>query len=101
MVDAPNLEGQPFAEVAENHFELRIFIEQTAAHQAQRVNRSFDRESPGRTSEPRVSLVSLLARGQGQARMKIERHIELLDSCPKRPVLRQIIEHCRIRLADL
>ena len=33
--------------------------------------------------------------------MKIERYVELLDCCPKRPVLRQIIVDGRIGFADL
>jgi hypothetical protein len=31
MIDAPNAEWQSFAEVADNHFELGIIIEQAAA----------------------------------------------------------------------
>ena len=33
MIDAPYAEWQSFAKVAENQFELGIFIEQAAAHQ--------------------------------------------------------------------
>jgi len=33
MIDAPDIERQSFAEMPENHFELRIFIEQAATHQ--------------------------------------------------------------------
>ena len=78
MIDAPNAEGQPFAEVAEDHFQFGIFIEQAAAHETERVKRSFHRESPGGTQERRVSGIRLLARGQWHARMKIEGYIELL-----------------------
>src|SRR5579862_8788259 len=101
MIDTPNLKGQSFAKVTENHSEFRIFIKQPAAHQTQSVGRSVDRRRPVEAGEPRVSFVSLQARGQGKARMKIEWHIELLDSCPKRLVLRQIIEYGRIHLANL
>jgi len=54
MIDAPDTGGQSFAEVPENHFELGILIEQAAAHQTQRVNRSFSPESPRRTDQPRM-----------------------------------------------
>src|SRR5512146_1841421 len=101
MLDAPNAEGQPFAEVAENHFELGIFIEQAAAHQTQRMNRSLNREPPSRPGNPSVSFISLLPRGQGEARMKIEGHIKLLHCCPERPIWWQVIEDCRIRFVEL
>jgi len=56
--------GSSLAQVAENHSELGIFIEEAAAHQTKRVHRSFEPESPGCAGEARVSFVSLLARGR-------------------------------------
>ena len=46
VVDAPDAERQSFAEVTENHLEPGVVIEQAAGHQAKRVNRCLDRESP-------------------------------------------------------
>src|SRR5690348_637850 len=101
MIDAPNAEWQSFSEVAENHFELGIFIEQAAAHQTQRMNRRLNRETPRRSGNPGVSFIGLLPRGQRKARMKIEGHVKLLNCCPERPILWQVIEDRRIRFADL
>jgi hypothetical protein len=55
VIGALNVEGQSFAQVAEDQFEFRLFIEQAAAHHTQRVRGSFDRESPGRAKEQWVS----------------------------------------------
>ena len=33
--------------------------------------------------------------------MKIEGHVKLLNRCPERPILWQVIEDCRIRFVNL
>src|SRR5579863_690871 len=82
--------------MSKDDLEPRILVKQAAAHQAKCVNRSFDRESPGRAGEPCVSFVGLLARFERQAGMKIERHVEVLNRGPERTVLRKVVEHCGI-----
>jgi hypothetical protein len=43
--------------VAENYLDIRKLVEQLAAHQTQRVDRSLDREPPRRSREPCVPFV--------------------------------------------
>ena len=88
MIDAPNIERQTFTKMAKKYFELGVFIEQAAAHQAQCVIRGLDCETPDGADQPWVSFIILPTGGQGCTRMKIERHIELLNGSPKSPVLR-------------
>jgi len=46
MIDPPNCERQSFAQVAKDHPEFGILIEQPAGHETKGVDRSFYRESP-------------------------------------------------------
>jgi hypothetical protein len=48
-----------------------------------------------------MPLIAGLVRGQGRARVEVKRHIELLDSCPKVPILGHVAIANRIRLSSL
>ena len=71
MIYAPDHERQTFAQVAEDDIETRVSIKESARHQAQRVRRGFDAESPRRTHEPGMAIQNRLSRRQRVARMQI------------------------------
>ena len=103
-VDAPELHRDALAEMAEHHLQLRMFVEQAAADQPQRMHRGLRRKRPVRPEQPGMAFVLLGPARQRIARMQIERHVERLDRAPERPVLRQIvighvIRRCRLREA--
>src|ERR1700746_1904340 len=64
VVDAPDVEGNAFTEVPQNHLKIRVSIEQPRRHQAQRVSAGLHREGPGGCGQPRETVVDGLARGQ-------------------------------------
>src|SRR6476646_10833747 len=48
VVDAPEIDGYPFADVAEHDFQSWMFIEKAAADQTQCMDRGFRRKGPVR-----------------------------------------------------
>src|SRR5262249_43347695 len=57
IVDAPEIVRQAFAEMAEDDLQSRMFVEQSAADQAQCMHRGFRREGPRRSEQPWVTFV--------------------------------------------
>ena len=45
IVDAPKIDGNALADMAEHHFQLRTLIEKAAADKAQRMHRGFRRKA--------------------------------------------------------
>ena len=64
------------------------------------MHRSFRREAPGRTEQPRVPFVERRA-DRRRPRVQIKRNPELLDRAPERTIFRQIVVHYAVGLARL
>ncbi len=100
-VDAPQIDRDALAEMAEHDLELRAFVEQARADQPQRVHRGLGVERPVRPEQPVMAFVHFRPARQRVARVQIERHVERLDRAPERPVLRQVVIEHGVRRAGL
>ena len=87
--------------MAKHDREPRIFVEQAGAHEPQCVDGRFLRERPGRPEQPIMAFVDLRHPGERIARMQIERHVELFDDPPERPVLRQVVVNSQCRMSPI
>ena len=87
--------------MAEDDLQLRVRVEQARADQPQRVHGGFGMERPVRPEQPVVPLVGADRAGQRIARMQVERHVEVGDGLPERPVLRQVVVERAVGAAGL
>src|SRR5215475_9395620 len=62
---------------------------------------SFDAECPGWAEQPGMAFINLRPSRQRIAWMKIERHVELFDRGPERPVALEIVVGRRAGIAHL
>src|SRR6516225_11866006 len=91
VVDAPEIERQPLAQVTENDLQPRQLIEQAAADQAQRMQSGFGGKAPGRTKQPGMPVVKRRGPGHGRAGMEVERNVELGERMPERAIGWQVV----------
>ena len=90
VADAPQVEGQPFAQMAHDDLEARIGVEHPAQYEADTLRRGFHREAPAGAQYPRMLLdvilvVGLDNVGVGNCRMQVDRHVERLRALKDRP----------------
>src|SRR5262249_15371516 len=100
VVDAPEIIGQSFAQMAENDLQARMLVEQAAADQPQSVDRGFGRKGPGRSDEPGVAFVERRAHRE-RPRMPIEGTVVPLDRAPIRRIWRAVVVPHHRRIAGL
>src|SRR5215831_18496463 len=75
----------------DDDLEIWVLLEQTRSAEPQRMDRRIRRKAPGRAHQPRMSLVFRRLAEEWRARMDVERHIQLGNLLPERPVFRQIV----------
>jgi hypothetical protein len=84
VVDAPDVERQGLAQMAEDDGEPGESVEQAAGHEAQRVGGGLDGEGRHGAEQFRVPLVDSLVSRQGVARMQVDRHAECRSAFSER-----------------
>src|SRR6185503_9889747 len=99
-VDAPQVEGQAFAEVAEDDLEARVGFEHAGQDQPDSLGRGLDAEAPGRGHQAGELLDVVLVVGldHGLVRyggMDVERDVERLRALEDRPEALVVEEEMR------
>jgi hypothetical protein len=101
MIDAPEIGRDAFAEMPEDDLQIWMRVEQPRADQPQRMHGGLGVKRPIRPKQPVVALVGRDRTGQRIARMQVERHAEVRDRLPERPVLRQVVIERAVGLTGL
>src|ERR1700680_4006705 len=76
-------------------------VEQPRSHQSKRVNGRFLPERPGRPQQPAVTVVYGGIFWKRISWMKIERHVQPFDLCPKRQISLEVIVDAGVAVGDL
>ena len=100
-IKPPQGEGDVLAEMADRDPQVGIVVEQAGAAQAQRVDRGFDRETPGRGHQPAMALVVARRGGNLHPGMEIEGHVEFRDGGPEAAVFGDVVVDRAVRLVLL
>ena len=101
VIYAPNVKRNAFTQMAENHLQIRVSIEQARRHQAQRVGAGLHREGPRGRGQPGETVENWFAGRQRIAWMHVKWLAERVRAVPKVGKLRRVIIHDRLRTPGL
>ena len=95
VIYSPDVERNAFTQMAENHLQIRVLIEEARRHQAQRVGAGLHRKGPSGRGQPGETIENRLAGWQRIARMHVKWLAERVRAFPEVGKLRCVVIYDR------